>query len=448
MKILLVIDQYDDMSNEVAASAKVLVEQLKRNGHVVSILSTGKEAPEKVVLEEGGIPRMQRRFFEENHLITAKPDRRSMKRAIKGQDIVYFYYPFKVSEMGLELCEELHVPCVAGFYLFPEDIASTRFGENRLYNKFRLFYNEFEHVLCQSEIIKAKLEEHGFESKMHVISRGISEIYHYRRIEKPERFQERVVITSLGSLSGEDNQETLIKAIKLSKYSKYIHLILEGQGAAQDRYEHLLNKLHVQYTLKAFDDNELRDVLSYTDLYVYTGDKLKIDIPTLKAIAMGNVPIINDCPESASKAIAIDERSLYSEDDEQDLANKIDYWIEHQTELGKMRDQYAKKADKYRLKESIELVEKLFAEAIQDHLKRDYIESIETVKEEVEEQEEPKKREEPKQEIEEAPKKETKPKKQKNEKLKKKIKKELLKELQKEENENSGETSDSSEEEK
>ena len=59
----------------------------------------------------------------------------------------------------------------------------------------------------------------------------------------------------------------LINAVKLSKYSKYIHLILAGEGVEQDKYEAELNKMHLQYTMNHYPENDLREILSYTDIF-------------------------------------------------------------------------------------------------------------------------------------------------------------------------------------
>ena len=114
-----------------------------------------------------------------------------------------------------------------------------------------------------------------------------------------------------GNFSKEIDQETLINAVKLSKYSKYIHLILAGEGVEQDKYEAELNKLHLQYTMNHYPENDLREILSYTDIYVHSTLLEQETINCLEAIAMGNVPIIINNSEGMAMRYALDERSLY-----------------------------------------------------------------------------------------------------------------------------------------
>lgn len=81
------------------------------------------------------------------------------------------------------------------------------------------------------------------------------------------------------------------------------------------------------------------------------------------------MPIISNSSESATKQFAIDERSLFEHGNENDLANKIDYWIENKIELEKMQNIYAKSAEKYRIDNSIKLIEEMFREEIDEYNK-------------------------------------------------------------------------------
>ena len=386
MKILFVIDEYDDTLNATTVAARQLADELKRRGHTISFLSTGVETSNKIILESRKAPAIAKKYLETNHITLAKPEIRSIRRAIRGQDIVHFFYPFKLSEEGLDIANELGVSATCSFVIQPENVTQNfGFGNSKIvnsiiYSKFAKFYNRFKHISCLSEHTKALLEEHEYTSNIHVIPNGITNSYHYRRVDKPERFQERIVITMTGNFSKERDQETLIHAVKLSKYSKYIHLILAGEGVEQEKYEAELNKLHLQYTMNHYPENDLREILSYTDIYVHSTLLEQETINCLQAISLGNVPIIINNSEGMAMRYALDERSLYDKDNPQELANKIDYWIEHQTELSNMRNQYAKLADKYRIADEATLYEKMFAESIKDQLKSSYMESVHQTK--------------------------------------------------------------------
>lgn len=52
----------------------------------------------------------------------------------------------------------------------------------------------------------------------------------------------------------------------------------------------------------------------------------------MEALACGLVPVIANSPLSATPQFALDDRSLFQAGNAGDLADKIDYWIEHPEE--------------------------------------------------------------------------------------------------------------------
>ena len=190
MKILFVIDEYDDTLNSTTVAARQLADELKRRGHVISFLSTGEEKPNKIILESRKAPLFAKKYLETNHITLAKPDIRSMRRAIRGQDVVHFFYPFKLSREGLEIANEMGVATTASFVVQPENVTqnlgfgNSKMVNNMTYSKFAKFYNDISHISCLSENTKSLLEEHNYTSNVHVIPNGVTNSYHYRRIEK------------------------------------------------------------------------------------------------------------------------------------------------------------------------------------------------------------------------------------------------------------------------
>ena len=55
-------------------------------------------------------------------------------------------------------------------------------------------------------------------------------------------------------------------------------------------------------------------------------------IACLEAISCGLVPVIADSPRSATRFFALEDRNLFRYNDPSDLAEKIDYWLDHPEE--------------------------------------------------------------------------------------------------------------------
>ena len=81
------------------------------------------------------------------------------------------------------------------------------------------------------------------------------------------------------------------------------------------------------------------------------------------------MPVISDSELSATKQFALDERSLFQAGSPEDLARKIDYWLDNLEEKARMEKVYAESAKHYDIEHSVALFEEMLLEAIEDHKK-------------------------------------------------------------------------------
>lgn len=376
MKILIVIDQYDNLSNGTTISAKRFVDGLRKDGNQVQILSTGKDEENKFGLKTYKFPKVIDKYFKANEMVFAKPDEEVMREVFKNKDVIHFYMPFALARKGVKIAEEMHIPHTTAFHVQPENITyAVGLGTNQLindkiYTYFRTYYNKFRHIHCPSKFIANQLENHGYTAKLHVISNGVDEDFKLDRKEKPEELKDKFIITMVGRYSPEKRQDVLIDAIKKSKYSDKIQLILGGKGQCYEKYKEQSKDLKNPPIMQFFEKNDLANVLSYTDLYVHSADAEIEAISCLEAIACGNVPIISNSNESATVQFALNDKSLFEHGNSEDLAKKIDYFIENPEYLIQMRKEYAEFANKFRIENSIKLMEKMFEEEIEDYGKK------------------------------------------------------------------------------
>ena len=238
-----------------------------------------------------------------------------------------------------------------------------------IYTYFRNYFNKFRHIHCPSNFIANRLKEHGYTAKLHVISNGVGEEFKYNRKEKPEDLKDKIVITMVGRYAPEKRQDVLIDAIKKSKYENKIQLILAGKGLCYEQYEKQGENLTNKPILKFYPKDELVDLLSYTDIYVHSADAEIEAISCLEAIACGNVPIISNSNESATVQFAMDEDSLFEHGNSDDLARKIDYFLDNPKILEEKRKAYSEFANKFRIENSVKLMEEMFREEIEDYKK-------------------------------------------------------------------------------
>jgi glycosyltransferase involved in cell wall biosynthesis len=114
--------------------------------------------------------------------------------------------------------------------------------------------------------------------------------------------------------------------------------------------------------MQLFKRNELVDVINYCDLYVHAAEADLEAISCLEAIACGLVPVIAASPKCATKNFALSEKNLFTVNDPKDLAERIDYWIDHPGEKKKAEADYLEYAKQFRLEDCMKKMEAMLME--------------------------------------------------------------------------------------
>ena len=375
MKILIVIDQYDGANNGTTISARRFVANLKKRGHEVRVISTGKEEEGKYSVDKIKLVPIVNKIVTSQGMEFAKADEEKLREAIKWAEVVHFYMPFWLSIKGMKIAREMNKPMTAAFHVQPENITYTiGLGKKEkvndtIYTLFKkVFFDEFNHIHCPSQFIANELKKHGYKAKLHVISNGIEPDWVYKKAEKPEELKDKIVLTMVGRLSGEKRQDVLIDAVKQTKYADKIQLIFAGKGPKQKSYEKLGETLKNKPIFKFCKKEQLQEILAYTDLYIHTSDAEIEAISCIEAIATGLVPIIAKSDKSATSQFALDERSTFEAGNSKQLAKKIEYWLDNKKEREKMEKEYAKNAQKYSIEKSMEQIEEMFREEINERI--------------------------------------------------------------------------------
>ena len=374
MKILIVIDQFNNSNNGTTISARRFAKGLQDAGNEVYVVSTGDKRDEyKFNVKELPLLPGISHIIKSQGMSFAIPNTEVLEKAISSVDVVHFYMPFWLSKSGLKICEKLKVPHTTAFHVQPENITYTiGLGTNTkvndmIYTHYRdSFFNRFTHIHCPSEFIANELKNHGYTAKLHVISNGVDEDFKYYPKEKLPEFKDKIVIAMIGRYSNEKRQDVLIDAIFKSKYLDKVQLVLAGKGPKEAKYKKLGEKLPIKPIMKFYDKDNLIKLLKSTDLYVHSADAEIEAISCIEAFACGNVPIIANSPNSATKQFALTNESLFEAGNSDDLANKIDFWLDNINYRKEMEIEYAKSAENYRLKNSIKKMEEMFEDAIRE----------------------------------------------------------------------------------
>lgn len=367
MTVVLVIDSYDDLNNGTTASARRFVENLRKCGHTVRILTAGIPGKDKFILKKWNIPIVSH-FSEPQGITFAEADEKVIREAFTGADIVHFYLPFPMGRVAEKIAREMNLPCIAAFHVQAENITyniglgkfdwAARFFYKFLY---KYFYNRFDDIHCPTKFIAGELEKNGYPANLHVISNGVDEVF----VPQTPTPHEKYNILMIGRLSPEKRQDLVIKAALLSKYSDKIQLYFAGQGPSAEKYKKLAEKLPNKAIFGFYSTQDLLKIIANTDLYVHASDVEIEAIACMEAFSCGLIPVIANARKSATVQFALDENSLFEEGNPQSLADKIDYWIEHPEEKAELSKKYIEEGEQYRVLTSVKKMEEVYKSIIE-----------------------------------------------------------------------------------
>ena len=373
MKIVLVIDQFDDANNGTTISARRFATALKEHGNEVRVIATGKPTDYKYAVRQMKFLPIVEHLITSQGMRLAIPNKHVFEKAAAWADVVHFMMPSPLAIMGLRHVERLGIPHTAAFHCQPENITFTlHLGNSKrvndfVYDKFRdTFFNRFTHIHCPSNMIAGQLRDHGYTAQLHVISNGISPRYTYGRSPQEDWMQGKFNVLMVGRYAGEKRQDVLIDACAQCRHKDAVQVILAGKGPLEKKYRRLAEALSNPIVMEFYEPDRLLEILHMADLYVHTSDAEIEAMSCMEAFACGLVPVIADSPRSATPQFALDGRSLFPAGDAAALAEKIDWWFEHPEEREEMGKRYGEHAKRYALDRSIRQTEEMFRTAIRE----------------------------------------------------------------------------------
>lgn len=373
MIITLVTDQYYQNNHGTSVSAQRFKQGLENLGHTVKVVSVDTTNQTEYALHERSLGKPIDKIIHSQGMQIGKAEEQVLRKAIEGSDIVHIYLPFELGHKTIMLCREMNVPCSAGFHIVPENITSTLYlNKSKVVNGciWKMFYDSVyryvQNIHCPSLMVAKQLEKHKFNSKLHVISNGYNDIFEMREEKTPDFFKDKIVINFVGRFSREKRYDLIIKAVNASKYRDKIQLVFGGKGPTRNKIMKMAKKLPNYPIFSFLNRTQQISLLNFAYLYIHPAVIEVEGLTAIEAIACGCVPIMSDSDKSAASQFAKHKNSTFKSGDYKDLAQKIDWWIEHPEEHERERQKVVKHAQKYTIERSMKYYVKMFEQAIKD----------------------------------------------------------------------------------
>lgn len=375
MVVTLIIETFNVHNNGTTISAMRFAEGLAQRNHHIRVVTCGNPAcsgvdpktgyemfyvPELVVPLASWLAHRQNTLF-------CKPVRSTLMKAIDGADIVHIYQPWSLGSQARKIANHLNVPVLAAFHVQPENITYNiglgwfRPAAHIAYFLFNLFfYRKFTHIHCPSAFIAAQLRSHGYKAWLHVISNGVHPMFCPADTPKTHKENELFRVLMIGRLSAEKRQDVLIKAVAQSKFAGKIQLYFAGSGPKEKKLKKMGQKLPLPPIFGYYSQPELLNLIRQCDLYVHASDVEIEGIACLEAMSCGLVPVISDSRRSATVQFALSQKNLFRSGNPKSLAERIDYWLEHDEERRQASLEYIAFARHYSLERSVQQIEHVY----------------------------------------------------------------------------------------
>lgn len=358
MIVTVVCDVLGEENNGTTVATMNLVRYLKSRGDTVRILCADQSRKnDKNVYTVPNIDFgiLLKAFVNKVGVSLAKPDEDIVRNAIIGADIVHIMFPLQLGIVSVKIATELGIPITAGFHMQAENFtAYFKLNNVKTANKqvYRFIY---EHIYkyasaihYPTEFIKNQFEKSiKKETPGFVVSNGVNDFFKKLDIEKPDELKNKIVILTTGRYSREKSQDTLIRAIKYSKYKNKIQLILAGQGFDEFYYKILSKELPITPIFKLCSRDEILKITNYCDIYVHPAIIELEGISCLEAICCGKLTIVSNSKLSATKEFSVHDKCIFNAKSPKNLAKTIDYWIEHPKEKAECEKKYLASSEKF-----------------------------------------------------------------------------------------------------
>jgi len=381
MIIVFVVDNFEHLTNGTTISARRFREELEKRGHTVRVVSDidntdGQARGEWLyALKVRNIPIVSK-IASWNNMRFAQFDEATIRRALAGADVVHLFFPWELQKRCLAIARGMGIAVTAAFHCQSENITYNikmkyfGFLNSFIYWFFHIkLYRDVGHIHCPSAFAAGELKKHHYKAVLHVFSNGVQDRFRPPAGEGADPYLQcepdaKIHILMTGRLSEEKRQDVLIKAVQHSRHSARIQLHFAGKGPRERYYRRLSAGLPLLPEFRFVSQEELVGLIHRSYIYVHASEVEIEGLGCLEALACGLVPVIANSEKSAAPQFALDERSLFRTGDWRDLRDKIDYWIDNPDERRRMRLEYARLGEKYRVSSSARLMEEMFLQAI------------------------------------------------------------------------------------
>ena len=308
MRILLLSHGYHPTISGVTHVVRKQALALLNHGHQVAVV-TASDSGRPYVGDDNGLTIIRIRsthnpYWSEGPLpwIT-RPGLRNIIDEYQP-DLIHTHENALLSIQLTRIKQGLAQPLIASCYSFPE------FGAHYLPQKLGIVdrvcsalwryliwnLNQYDHVVCATQIHLDILQKHGFQRESSIISNGVNTKRYSPQngqlmdIERQYNLPPRPRILFVGRLARDKNLSILIESMTAIRTRCPAHLLIVGRGNQRLSLEKLAKRLGLEnsvHFLGFVPEADLPSLYRQVDLFAMVSVCETQNIPTLQALATG-----------------------------------------------------------------------------------------------------------------------------------------------------------------
>lgn len=379
MKVLVVCNNAFSKGNGLHTVMQSLIPRLRNACIDVRLMSTANDDSQgpqpEYPLEHFKVPLFDSLIATHSYGF-ARIDAKMIEEAVGWADVIHLQEGFPLEAKVARTASKAGKGIVGTFHLYSQNILANALISNKrsflnnivTYIWRKEVYDYCSDIHCPTETVRQHLEENGFKARLMVISNGIEIPEKSIKATIPQ--SDPLILLCIGRLAHEKSQMTLIEAMKYSRHAGNIQLHFAGKGPLLDKYVKASGQLFEEGILNYpsvfgfYTEEQLKELARKAYLNIHCATVEVEGLSCLEAIREGVVPLIATGYLAATSQFALDEKSLFPQQDAKALAEKIDWWIEHPEERMRMGQEYADSARKYNIEDSISRIIDMYHKAL------------------------------------------------------------------------------------
>lgn len=318
MRIAFFTDVYHPTVNGVVASIDLFSDQLRKEGHEVTIICpTYKDTEDQLDIVR--VAAVTFPSYKEYRI--ALPYSRKLDQHMKenNYDVVHIHSPFTIGLMGIGYARKFRMPIVYTAHTNYADYRHyVRGGKivsaDRINKVVSQFSNTIDATIAPSKKIASNLVEFGTKKPVAILPTGITKNLKGDRssLRGKYKLDRKLVFMYLGRMTAEKNIDFLLRAFAqaLRDLPPQSHLLLVGDGPYLKHLKALAKELSInqRVTFTGFLTGQRRaDAYQAADIFCHTSCSETQGLTLLEAAQYGLPLVVSN--DSAYEGIAVFQKN-------------------------------------------------------------------------------------------------------------------------------------------